>query len=409
MRRTLLAACTVRFALQILTAVLLGGIALLAVSSTFSAVETVPLAPRPPSVSVMQADNGTIVGTVHVTGTLVPRNEVLVSAEIYDLVIIELLADEGDTVSRGQVLARLSRETLDTQLAQNSASIDRAAATIAQAKSEIAEAKATQEQAEAAHARTRKLQASGSASLETLEQRQASALAADARVSATLQALRVAEADKELAQAKRRELLVNLARTEIRAPADGIVIRRTARLGELASITSEPLFRIVQNGTIELEAEVPEMAIARLSLGQAAVVRLAGRTEDVPARVRLIVPEVDRTTRLGRIRLTLEPEPGLTVGVFARGVIEVDRREGILVPASSVLHEPSGPTVQVVSNGLVETRPIILGLQAQGKAEVREGVTAGEYVVVLSGTFVRNGDRVTPVAALPLSTTGGTH
>jgi HlyD family secretion protein len=408
MHRTLHAR-SVRLALQILTAVLLGSIALLAVSSTYSAVEMAPPAPRPPSVTVMQANHGTILGTVFVTGTLVPRDEVLVSPQIDGLAIVELLADEGDTVSRGQVLARLSREALDTQLAQISASIDRAAATIAQAKSQIVEAKATQEQAETAYARTRKLQGSGNASLETLEQRQAVALVAAARVSATMQALRVAEADKDLAEAKRRELQLNLAHTEIRAPADGIVIRRTARIGALASITGEPLFRIVQNGTIELEAEVPEMALARLSLGQAAVVRLAGRTEDVPARVRLIVPEVNRTTRLGRIHLTLKPAPGLTVGIFARGAIEVDRREGILVPASSVLHEPSGPIVQVVSNGLVETRPIIPGLQAEGKIEIREGVTAGEYVVALSGTFVRNGDRVTPVVALPPPGPGGAH
>jgi HlyD family secretion protein len=167
----------------------------------------------------------------------------------------------------------------------------------------------------------------------------------------------------------------------------------------LASLTARPLFRIIRNGTIELEAEVPEVALARLSVGQEAVVRPAGRSEAVPARVRLIVPEVDRTTRLGRVRLALEPTPGLTVGVFARAAIEADRREAVLVPAASVLYGPGNAAVQVIDDGFVETRPVVLGLQADGRAEIRKGVVAGEYVVALSGTFVRNGDRVTPVAA----------
>jgi HlyD family secretion protein len=399
-------ACRIgRRALKILTAALLGGVALvggvalLAVPSTYSAVQTVPSVPRPPSVSVMQAGTGTLVDTILVTGTLVARDEVLVSSEIEGLTIVELLADEGDRVLRGQVLARLSSAALEAQLAQTSASTDRAVATIAQVKSQIAEAEATYKQAEAAFTRARTLQGSGNASAETLEQRQASAQVAAARVSAAMQALRVAEAEKGQAEARHRELQVNFAQTEIRAPAAGVISRRTAKLGSLASMASEPLFRIVGNGTVELEAEVPETVLARLSIGQAATVRPAGRTEDVAARVRLIVPEVNRTTRLGHVRLTLESAPGLTIGAFARGTIEVDRRKGTLVPLSSVLHGADGPTVQVVSDGVVETRPIVLGLQTGGKAEIREGVTPGEYLVALSGTFVRNGDQVRPIIA----------
>src|SRR4051812_16982863 len=140
-------ACRIgRRALKILTAALLGGVALvggvalLAVPSTYSAVQTVPSVPRPPSVSVMQAGTGTLVDTILVTGTLVARDEVLVSSEIEGLTIVELLADEGDRVLRGQVLARLSSAALEAQLAQTSASTDRAVATIAQVKSQIAEA-----------------------------------------------------------------------------------------------------------------------------------------------------------------------------------------------------------------------------------------------------------------------------
>ena len=160
---------------------------------------------------------------------------------------------------------------------------------------------------------------------------------------------------------------------------------------------------------IELETEVPETALARLQVGQSATIRLAGRAADVPAQVRLIVPEVDRTTRLGRVRLTLDPTPGLIIGTFALGIIDVDRQKGVLVPASAVLHEAGGPTVQVVNNGIVETRPVVLGLQADGKVEIRKGLEAGDYVVALSGTFVHNGDRVTPVVASSSPDQAGLH
>jgi RND family efflux transporter MFP subunit len=396
-------------ALQFLAVLMVGGGTLLAVSSTHSTVKPAAVAPRPPSVTVVQATYGPIVGTIHVTGTLVPRDEVLVSPEIDSHRIVELLADEGDAVFRGRVLARLSHESLDAQLAQINASVDRATATIAQATSQVAEAKATQDQAESAFARTRKLRGSGFASQEILEQRQESALVSAARVASAVQALRMATADKELAEARQREMQINIARTEIKAPASGIIIKRNAQVGALASQNGEPLFRILRDGVIELETEVPETALARLRVGQSATIRLTGRAADVPAQVRLIVPEVNRTTRLGRVRLTLDPTPDLIIGTFALGIIDVNRQKGVLVPASAVLHEAGGPMVQVVNNGIIETRPVVLGLQADGKVEIRKGLEAGDIVVALSGTFVHNGDRVTPVAASSSPDQAGLH
>ena len=111
--------------------------------------------PKPPSVSVATAAAGTLAETILLTGTLVARDEVMVGAEIDGLAITELLAEEGDKVTRGQVLARLSRDMLDAQFAQNAASISRALAAIAQAKNQIAEAEATARQADAAFARAR--------------------------------------------------------------------------------------------------------------------------------------------------------------------------------------------------------------------------------------------------------------
>ncbi|WP_158046147.1 efflux RND transporter periplasmic adaptor subunit [Skermanella pratensis] len=393
----------------LLGAALLGwSAAVFPAASPARAEEPAVSVPKPPSVSVVKARTGTLAETILMTGTLVARDEVLVGAEIDGLAITELLAEEGDRVDRGQVLARLSRDMLDAQAAQNTASITRAVAAIAQARNQIAEANANARQAGAAFDRVRTLQDRGNASQESLEQREAAALVARARVAVAEDALRLAQADRDLAEAQQREIEVRIGRTQIKAPAAGIISRREAKLGALVSSGGEPLFRIIGNGTIEVEAAVPETSLARLRVGQPAQVRPAGITEPVPAQVRLVSPEVDRASRLGRVRLTVDSVPGLAVGAFARGAVEVDRREGTLVPLSAVLNRPEGPVIQVVHDGIVETRPVTVGLKAEGTAEIRNGLTPGEDVIAVSGTFVRDGDRVTPVphtpAASPIQT-----
>ena len=176
-----------------------------------------PAEPRPPSVTVVAAIRGPIAETAVLTGTLVAREEVLVSPQLDGLAITEILAEEGDVVVAQQVLARLSHDVLDSSIAQNTAQVARAEAAIGQARNLIVEAQATRQQTELAFNRTRELVTGGNASREVLEQRQALAQSAAARVDSAGNALRVAEADRNLALAQRQELLVRLARTELRA------------------------------------------------------------------------------------------------------------------------------------------------------------------------------------------------
>lgn len=367
-----------------------------------SAPVNAPLA-RPPSVTVVPAATGAITETAVLTGTLVAREEVMVSPQIDALAITSLDAEEGDRVEAGQVLARLQRDALDASVAQNTAQVARAEAAISQARSAIAEGQANREQADLAFNRTRDLFGSGNASRETFEQRQAAARTAVARLEAAQNALRVAEADRALALAQRQELLVRLARTEVRAPVAGVVSRRTARLGAVVAGAGDALFRIIQDGAVELEADVPEAQLAKLRPGQAAVVDTV--TGARAGHVRLVAPEVSRTTRLGRVRVALDGTDTPVIGSFARAAVVVARHEGVLCPLSAVLFQPGGAVVQVVRDGTVETRPVRIGLRSGGTAEVTEGLAPGEAVVAVSGTFIRGGDRVTPVAA-PVAAAG---
>ena len=370
-------------------------LALLLALPSMSHAQGLAVAPHPPSVTVAAARTGSIAETAVLTGTLVAREEVLVSPEIDALAITELLAEEGDRVEAGQVLARLSRSTLDATVAQNTAQIARAEASVSQARSGIAESQANRVQVDLALARTRDLMTNGNASRETFEQRQAASQMAAARQDANQNALHVAEADRNLAAAQRQELLVRLARTEVRAPVAGIVSRRTARLGAVVAGAGDPLFRIIRDGAIELEADVPELQLAKLRPGQAATIEtVAGARGGL---VRLVSPEVNRTSRLGRVRVEITPADRLVIGSFARAAVEVARRDGVLAPLSAVLFQPGGAVVQVVKDGLVETRPVQVGLRSGALAEISRGLAEGETVVAVSGTFVRGGDRVTAV------------
>lgn len=196
---------------------------------------------------------------------------------------------------------------------------------------------------------------------------------------------------------------MRLARTEIRAPVAGLVSRRVARLGAVVAGAGDPLFRIIADDAVELEGDVPEALLGRLRAGQPVIFKLPGLDAKPMGQVRLVSPEVSRSTRLGRVRLAIQGT-GLPIGGFGRAIVEVARHDGVLVPLSAVLFQPDGARVQVVKDGVVETRPVTIGLRASGQAEITQGLAEGEKVVAVSGTFVRAGDRVnavTPAVVAP--------
>lgn len=350
-----------------------------------------------PTVSVTRTVEREITERAVVTGTLVPREEVLVAPELEGLRITEVLVEEGDAVTNGQVLARLATDLLETELARNTASLARSEAAIAQARSQIVQAEAAQVEATQALERTRTLIRGGNATEVQLEQRVSAARAAEGRLAAARDGLRIAEAERQSEEAQKREIQVRLARAAIKAPQAGIISRKNAKVGATATAAADPLFRIIANGEIELEGEVTETQLVRLREGAPAQVSIdQGRT--IEGRVRNISPEVDRATRLGRVRVALPRDPALRIGAFARGTVELARTTAVAVPLSAVLYSTKGAAVQVVIDERIETRQVRPGLSADGFVQV-EGVSTGDLVVTRAGSFLRDGDAVRPVLA----------
>jgi HlyD family secretion protein len=184
----------------------------------------------------------------------------------------------------------------------------------------------------------------------------------------------------------------------VQAPAAGVVTSAQAVIGATASARAEPLFRIAARGELELLAEAPVKSLASLAPDQSAKVEILGLGE-VPGKVRLTSIAINPITQLGQVRLLIGVDPRLRVGAFGRANIEIGERCNAAVPLSAVLYGPGGTVVQVVRDGRIETRTVTVGLIEDGQAEIREGLAEGEMVVARAGAFVRESDRVRPVAA----------
>jgi len=347
-------------------------------------------------VTVVRVAPADFTETVLATGSLVPREEILVGPEVEGLRITQVLADEGQRVKKGDVLARLVADALDAQIAQSDAALARSAAAIAQARSAIVQAEARVTESRNAFERAKPLRAAGHMAESAYDSREQGARTAAAQLAAAADGLKVAEAERAQTEAQRRELNWRRGRTEVVAPADGIVSRRIARVGGFAAGAAEPMFRIVAAGEVELDAEVIETRLSVVRIGQPARVDVAGLGR-IAGTVRLVSPEIDKATRLGRVRIFLGDNPDLRVGAFARGAIETASGRGLALPSSAVLYGPEGASVLVVRNNHVETRIIKIGLAAGALVEVRQGLDEGDLVVARSGTFLRDGDAVRPI------------
>jgi len=350
-----------------------------------------------PVVNVTTATTGEVETRISVSGTLVAAEEVLINTRINGYAIESIRVEVGDLVEAGSALATLDDSAPAAQLAQAEAELVRAGAAIGQAKSQIDATTATMIEADANLKRNERLRQSGNISEAALEQARAAASSARANVASARDGLNVANAQQTSAESQRDLARVTLARTQITAPVAGLISARNAQLGEIASGGGEPMFRLIRNGELEIAVEVVETALGGLDKGDEAIVNVAG-VGSVKGTVRLVSPVVDARTRLGSVRLSLPMNPALKAGLSASGWIILDRHESITVPASAVLTQGLESHVQLVVDGVVQTRPVTPGvLSANGRREILDGLDGGESVIARAGAFFIEGDLVRAV------------
>lgn len=382
----------------LLAAMLLGGAAYVFRHDLLPADHAAPVETpaRPMTVTVVTAERRAIARSIVAAGTLVGREEVLVGARIDGVPVARLLAEAGDRVTEGQPLALLDGDRIALLLAQKSADRAQAEAAVAQAQARLTEAAAGETEAGLALERAAALRAKDSVSAQALEAREAGAAAAAARTEAQRQEMAAARAALARVAAEQDELMWERDQTTVRAPAAGVVVERAARLGQTTAGDGAPLFRILADGAVEMEAAVIETALPAIRPGQPASVAIAGIAAPVRGEVRLVAPAIDPATRMGKVRIAL-PGVAATPGASAVATLEAERREGIVLPRAAVLAGDAGPRVQLVEDGAVILRPVETGLTDAEGVEIRAGLEGGETVVAAAGGFLREGSQVSSV------------
>lgn len=337
-----------------------------------------------PHITVATVETRTMRDIVIASGLIGAVEQVQVAPLVEGQPIEELLADVGDVVSQGQVLARLSTSSLILQKAQLTASQAAARAVIPQAQAQADEAQRVAD-------RTQSLLAQGTAT-------QANADKANAAAIGAAQSLEAARANLALVEAQLANVDLMLARTEVKAPVAGEITARSAQVGAIAS-AAMPMFSMIRDNALELRADVAEGDVLRLAPGQPVTLHLAGDTAPRKGTVRLVEPAIDTATRMGRVRITIDEASGVRPGMYAMAEVLVAERSAAAAPITALGISPQGPTALKVTGDIAALVPVKTGIRDQGWIEIFSGLTPGDQIVAKAGAFVRDGDRITPVPA----------
>lgn len=357
-----------------------------------------------PAISVTPVTVHVLKDRVRASGLVGAVDQVLIQPQIEGQAIESVNADVGDQVKQGDVLATLSDSALTLQKSQLEATRAAAMATIAQSEAQMVEAKASADTADKARARAELLKQQGSLSQAAYDQAVTAATAADAGVLVSTQTNAAAKAQLDVVDAQIQNVNLQLSRTKITAPADGTIIEKNASTGAIASAAGKAMFVLIRDGLLQMNADVAEQDLPRLAVGQRVALRAAGTTEPLTGTVRLVEPAIDPLTRLGRIRIVIDPPAPVRSGTFLEAEVQISDREVPSVPINALGTDAAGSYVMAVDDqGKVHRTQVTTGVRDGGLVEIMSGLAAGHNVVAKAASFVRDGDQVTPVAVAEAS------
>ncbi|MBQ0961458.1 efflux RND transporter periplasmic adaptor subunit [Ideonella sp. 4Y11] len=310
-----------------------------------------------------------LIEEIELTGSVKAVRSALVKAKVA-AELRELSVREGDAVRAGQVLGRLD----DTEAGWR----------LKQAQQQADAAKAQLDIAERALANSQALVAQGFISPTALDTAQSTAQANRASWAAAQSAV-------ELARKTQGDTLLV-------APINGLVSARLAQPGERVALDGR-ILEIVDLSQLELEAALAPQAVARLSVGASASLRVDGITEPVTARVARINPATTAGARTVTAYLSLAPHPALRQGLFAQGAAALARSDRLAVPLDALRQDQPQPYVLVVQAGQARARSVQIGQrgrspQGEPLVELLSGAAAGDQLLRERVGTVRDGTAV---------------
>jgi membrane fusion protein (multidrug efflux system) len=307
---------------------------------------------KPPIVEIVTPLRGTAASVVYASGTIEPVYWAKVSPLVRER-IVSICNCEGETVSRGDRLAELDTSQL---------------------RARMAEAKARTDLARQELERATNLLARGTASRRTFER---------------------ASADLSTAEAVMASLRAEQSRYQLRAPMDGVVLRRDAEVGEIAD-PGTILFWVGKPKPLQVIAEINEEDIPSVQPGQP-VLLSADAFPDTPleARVDRITPKGDPVLKTYRTYLALPDDTPLLVGMTVEVNIVTETRENaLLVPASAVR---DGRVFALADDGVVQSADVETGIVGATAIEVLSGIDDDARILRSPPDDINTGQRITPV------------
>lgn len=298
-------------------------------------------------------------------GNIMPWQETRIGTEIGGLRLVSVLANVGDVVKKGQVLAQLNPAPVEAEF-------EAANAQLMEAQAALAQAVATLE-------RAKRLAPSGGVSQQELTLYETQKQTAAARLNAAR------------AQLKTQQLRLDSA--TLLAPDDGIISARSVSEGAIVQAGSE-LFRLIRQGRLEWRAEVKGETLLKLRVGQAVTVK-SPLGPDVEGHIRQISPTIDLATRNGLVYVDLPLGTNLKAGLSVSGTLAMSRRQALVLPSSAVRHDGVGGRVfKVNADGRVEAVDVQIGRVQDAHEEITSGLDAHTQVVAMDVESLKSGEPV---------------
>lgn len=308
---------------------------------------------------------------VQASGPLAAWQEVIVAPETGGLALVELNVDVGAKVTRGQVLARLSSQSLEVEQRKQVAL--------------VAQARANLEQARSDQKRARGVERSGALSEQKIEEYRI-------LVDSSQAALDSAQADLDGVRLK-------LAQTQVVAVDDGVVVSKSAVLGDVVN-AGAVLFRLVRQGRVEWRPELDARQLAGLVPGQLARITLP-TGETVQGAVRLVEPTLSTGTGRAVLYVSLPVDGPGNPGMFAEGHIELGETQALTLPSDAVvLRDGRAYVYRIRDDGTVGSQPVKIGRRRGDRVEIVADLDAGARIVAGGGAFLSEGMRVTVATTL---------
>lgn len=210
------------------------------------------------------------------------------------------------------------------------------------------------------------------------------------RGAATRSEFDAAQTRSRVAAAAVKEAETMLGYADILAPFNGVVTRKLADVGDLAT-PGKPLLEMEDSSALRVEADVPEALLHRIKPGQTLTVQVPTLTSALQGTVSEIAPSTDQASRTFLVKLDLPPTPGLRAGSFARVAVPMGEIDGLRVPSEAVIQRGQLEYIFVVAEGKAQLRLVKTGKHDGKEVELLAGAAAGDRVVISGAAQLREG------------------